>query len=146
MAEMNARRRLRPKLAPAERCLWLGVALGIARRAVDVRWKRLAIQHDVALKTPDGLSVLDLYQRNRDLVPGLEGIVRPSLPAYGWRSTGLDNPVLHFTAFIFCIELQPTVWIGPNPFGYGSRYRHLFVIVVGRVPVACPYWKRACRH
>src|SRR5207302_3317817 len=95
----NALRILKPTIPAEQSGLWLGLTLGVARRAVVVGWKGLAIQDDIAFEAPDGLSVLDLYHRNRHLISGLEGIVRPSLRAYGWRSTRLHDPVGHFTAF-----------------------------------------------
>src|SRR5690348_10356418 len=114
-------------------------ALGIGGIIAGDRPEWLAVQHDGVIAAGDDAAhraaILGRGHRDGHFISGLERALRPSHFAHGRHVVGLHHPVLYFAFFVFRVDLQQAMRIGPEPFRHHALHRNRFGDVVGRISV-----------
>src|SRR4029077_6775195 len=100
--------------------------------------------HCVALRkhclhtTPDRLAILDGLQSNRNAISGLEDLLGPTSEVGHVRGIAwFCNPMDHVPFFVGCVEFQPAMRIGPDPFRDGCFQGELLVGIEIGIAMMC---------
>jgi hypothetical protein len=97
----------------------------------------LSIREHNLHQTPEWLTILDWFQRDRNFIPRLEGLLAKTIRDYVRRGLSLHNPMYRSSVFTLYVEAQKAMGIGPKPFRDGSLHGDCLPDVENRIAVVC---------